>query len=139
MKEQGLSKFTPRLAVLNVMQENGGCHMSADEIYRYLLDHERPMSISTVYRVLFQLEKVGIVRRQNFSIERARFFYQLHDHQHHDHMVCIECRSTREFIDLEIQIRHIEIAKNFGFELTNHKLDLYGICALCSGTQADQI
>ena len=138
LKEQGLSKFKPRLAVLNVMQENSGCHMSADEIYQYLLDHEHPMSISTVYRVLSQLEKVGIVKKQNFSTERAKCFYELHDHQHHDHMVCIECRSIHEFIDLEIETRQIEIAKNFGFELTDHKLNLYGICALCSKTQVNQ-
>ena len=136
LKEQGLSKFTPRLAVLNVMQENSGCHLSADEIYQYLLDHERPMSISTVYRVLTQLEKVGIVKKQNFCTERVKCFYEFDDHQHHDHMVCIECRSIHEFFDLEIETRQIEIAKNFGFELTDHKLNLYGICALCSKTQA---
>ena len=137
LKEHGLSKFKPRLAVLNVMQENSGCHMSADEIYQYLHDHEHPMSISTVYRVLSQLEKVGIVKKQNFCTERVKYFYEFDDHQHHDHMVCIECRSIHEFFDLEIETRQIEIAKNFGFELTDHKLNLYGICALCSKTQAD--
>jgi len=132
LREQGLTETTPRLAVLKAMEMNQSKHMSADDIYRYLFEHDRSLPMSTVYRVLAQFEQVGIVERHSFDAERTKHVYELNDHEHHDHMICIKCRSVHEFVDLEIESRQLEIAKGLGFELTDHSLNMYGVCVACA-------
>lgn len=132
LKEQGLTETTPRLAVLKAMEANKSCHMSADDIYRYLFEQDHLLPMSTVYRVLAQFEQVGIVERHSFDAERTKHVYELNDDEHHDHMICIKCRSVHEFVDSEIESRQVVIAKGLGFELTDHSLNLYGVCAECA-------
>ena len=131
LKEQGLTETTPRLAVLKAMEANQAQHMSADDVYRYLVERDRSLPMSTVYRVLAQFEQAGIVERHSFDAERTKQVYELKDSKHHDHMICIKCRSVHEFLDLQIESRQIEIAEKLGFSLTDHSLNLYGICAGC--------
>ena len=137
LKEQGLTETTPRLAVLKVMEANKSRHMSADDIYRYLFEQDRLLPMSTVYRVLAQFEQVGIVERHSFDAERTKHVYELNDHEHHDHMICIKCRSVHEFVDSEIESRQAVIARDLGFELTDHSLNMYGVCARCTEGDAD--
>ena len=132
LKEQGLTETTPRLAVLKAMEANNSQHLSAEDIYRYLLEHNRSLPMSTVYRVLSQFEQAGIVERHSFDAERTKHVYELNDHEHHDHMICVKCRSVHEFVDSEIESRQMAIAKGLGFELTDHSLNMYGICAGCA-------
>ena len=110
--------------------------MSADDVYRYLLERDRPLPMSTVYRVLAQFEQAGIVERHSFDAERTKQVYELKDSEHHDHMICIKCRSVHEFLDPQIESRQIEIVENLGFSLTDHSLNLYGICAGCDRKDA---
>ena len=132
LKEQGLTETTPRLAVLKAMEANKSQHLSAEDIYRYLLEHNRSLPMSTVYRVLSQFEQAGIIERHSFDAERTKHVYELNDHEHHDHMICVKCRSVHEFVDSEIESRQVVIAKGLGFELTDHSLNLYGVCAECA-------
>ena len=132
LKEQGLTETTPRLAVLKAMEANLNEHMSAEDIYRYLFEQDQAHPMSTVYRVLAQFEQAGIVERHSFDGDRNKQVYELKDPEHHDHMICIECRSVHEFLDPQIESRQIEIAKGLGFELTDHSLNMYGICANCA-------
>ena len=132
LKEQGLTETTPRLAVLKAMEANKSQHLSAEDIYRYLLEHNRSLPMSTVYRVLSQFEQAGIIERHSFDAERTKHVYELNDHEHHDHMICVKCRSVHEFVDSEIESRQMAIAKGLGFELTDHSLNMYGICAGCA-------
>ena len=113
------------------MEANQAQHMSADDVYRYLVERDRSLPISTVYRVLAQFEQAGIVERHSFDAERTKQVYELKDSEHHDHMICIKCRSVHEFLDPQIESRQIEIAEKLGFSLTDHSLNLYGICAGC--------
>ena len=132
LKEQGLTETTPRLAVLKAMEANTNEHMSAEDIYRYLFEQDEALPMSTVYRVLAQFEQAGIVERHSFDADRNKQVYELKDSEHHDHMICIKCRSVHEFLDPHIESRQIEIAKGLGFELTDHSLNMYGICANCA-------
>jgi Fur family ferric uptake transcriptional regulator len=132
LKEQGLTETTPRLAVLKTMEANKSQHLSAEDIYRHLLEHNRSLPMSTVYRVLSQFEQAGIIERHSFDAERTKHVYELNDHEHHDHMICVKCRSVHEFVDSEIESRQMAIAKGLGFELTDHSLNMYGICAKCA-------
>ena len=132
LKEQGLTETTPRLAVLKTMEANLNEHMSAEDIYRYLFEQDQAHPMSTVYRVLAQFEQAGIVERHSFDADRNKQVYELKDSEHHDHMICIKCRSVHEFLDPHIESRQIEIAKGLGFELTDHSLNMYGICANCA-------
>ena len=141
LKEQGLTETTPRLAVLKAMEANTNEHMSAEDIYRYLFEQDQAHPMSTVYRVLAQFEQAGIVERHSFDAERTKYVYELKDPEHHDHMICIKCRSVHEFLDPQIESRQIEIAKNLGFALTDHSLNMYGICFECAeeGTKQGKI
>ena len=132
LKEQGLTETTPRLAVLKAMEANKSQHLSAEDIYRHLLEHNRSLPMSTVYRVLSQFEQAGIIERHSFDAERTKHVYELNDHEHHDHMICVKCRSVHEFVDSELESRQMAIAKGLGFELTDHSLNMYGICAGCA-------
>ena len=132
LKEQGLTETTPRLAVLKTMEANLNEHMSAEDIYRYLFEQDQAHPMSTVYRVLAQFEQAGIVERHSFDADRNKQVYELKDSEHHDHMICIKCRAVLEFLDPHIETRQIEIAKGLGFELTDHSLNMYGICANCA-------
>tara|TARA_B100000700_G_C14815728_1_gene747410 strand:+ start:221 stop:664 length:444 start_codon:yes stop_codon:yes gene_type:complete len=132
LKEQGLTETTPRLAVLQVLEANKSQHLSAEDIYRHLLESNRSIPMSSVYRVLSQFEQAGIIERHSFNGERTKHVYEINDAEHHDHMICIKCRSVHEFVDAEIEARQRDIAKGLGFELTDHSLNLYGICSGCA-------
>jgi Fur family ferric uptake transcriptional regulator len=114
------------------MEANKSQHLSAEDIYRHLLEHNHSLPMSTVYRVLSQFEQAGIIERHSFDAERTKHVYELNDHEHHDHMICVKCRSVHEFVDSEIESRQMAIAKGLGFELTDHSLNMYGICAECA-------
>ena len=129
LKQHGLKATVPRLKILELMESSKVRHFSAEDIYKYLLDDEVELGLATVYRVLTQFESAGIVIRHNF--EEGHSVFELANEEHHDHIVCVRCGKVEEFHDHEIEKRQKLIADSLGFELTDHNLNLYGLCPAC--------
>lgn len=123
LRKAGLKVTLPRLKILEILEQSGMRHMSAEDIYRELLNQGEDIGLATVYRVLTQFEGAGLVSRHNF--EGGHSVFELDDGEHHDHMVCIESGDVVEFINDEIERLQHEIAKEHGYELVGHNLVLY--------------
>jgi Fur family ferric uptake transcriptional regulator len=123
LKKAGLKATGPRLRILEVLQEGGGQHLSAEEIYRRLTGSGEEVGLATVYRVLTQFEQAGLVVRHNFASGHSVF--ELDAGEHHDHMVCLETGEVTEFTNEEIESLQAEIARKHGYELVSHSLVLY--------------
>ena len=134
LKKAGLKATVPRLRILAVLEDNRDGHMSAEDVYRALLDAGEDVGLATVYRVLTQFEAAGLVRRLNF--EEGRSVFELESGEHHDHMVCIDCGTVAEFVDDVIERRQREVAEKHGFAIDDHSLVLYGRCSKCHGRGA---
>lgn len=129
LKKAGLKITLPRLKILELMEKNEDRHLSAEDIYRLLLESGDDIGLATVYRVLTQFEEAGLVIRHNFAGDQAVF--ELDSGKHHDHLVCVKCKNVEEFSDSEIEKRQQQIAKHAGFTITDHSLNIYGICQHC--------
>ena len=129
LKEAGLKVTLPRIKILSVLESSEQRHLSAEDVYKALLDVGEDVSVATVYRVLTQFEQAGLVIRHNF--EGGHSVFELDDDAHHDHMVCIVCGDVVEFCDEIIEKRQKEIAKKHGFTIEQHNLNLYGTCSPC--------
>lgn len=129
LKKAGLKVTLPRMKILNILEEVRG-HMSAEDIYRRLLASGEEIALATVYRVLTQSEEAGLVERHNFEGDSCVF--ELKQDEHHDHLVCVRCGKVEEFFDEVIEERQRAIAKRFKFVMTDHSLNVYGICKHCS-------
>jgi Fur family transcriptional regulator, ferric uptake regulator len=126
LKDSGLKATLPRLKVLEVFQKGTQRHMSAEDVFKALLDEGTDIGLATVYRVLTQFEQAGLLTRSQFDSERA--VYELNEGSHHDHLVCMDCGRVEEFYDAEIERRQAAVAKAKGFEIAEHALSLYGHC-----------
>ena len=126
LEQAGLKTTQPRLKVLNVLETSEIRHMTAEDVYKQLLQSEQEVGLATVYRILTQFETAGLVIRHNF--EGGRALYELHDGAHHDHMVCVECGKVFEFVDRTIEQRQRNVAAKAGFVMEDHSLLLYGVC-----------
>ncbi len=126
LKSTGLKATLPRLKVLEIFQKGAQRHMSAEDVFRVLLEERSDVGLATVYRVLTQFEQAGILTRSNF--EGGKAVYELNEGQHHDHLVCLDCGKVEEFYDAEIENRQNAIAKTRGFALAEHALSLYAHC-----------
>lgn len=126
LKKAGLKTTLPRLKILQILEEGGVRHMTAEDVYRKLLDLDEEIGLATVYRVLTQFEDAGLVIRHNF--EGGRSVFELNDEGHHDHLVCMECGEVFEFYDKTIEERQRKVAEESGFVLDNHALYMYGVC-----------
>ena len=129
LKKAGLKVTTPRLKILEIMEHTDAHHMSAEDIYRTLLEGGDDIGLATVYRVLTQFEEAGLVIRHHF--EGGQSVFELDNGKHHDHLVCIRCGKVEEFVDQEIEKRQREIAKKVGYTITDHSLNIYGECPNC--------
>ncbi len=116
----------PRLKILEILAVNSAHHMSAEDVYRRLLESNEDIGLATVYRVLTQFESAGLVTRHHF--EGGTAVFELDQGEHHDHIVCEDCGRVEEFADAGIEDRQREIAARHGFELTDHALTLRGRC-----------
>ncbi len=119
----------PRLKILQILEESQEHHFSAEEIYRKLIDAGEDIGLATVYRVLTQFEEAGLVMRHHF--ESGQSVFEMDNGKHHDHLVCVKCGRVEEFVDQTIEKRQEEIAKNAGYLITDHSLNIYGICKRC--------
>lgn len=126
LKSTGLKATIPRLKILEVFQRSGQRHMSAEDVYRILLQERSDVGLATVYRVLTQFEQASILTRSQF--EGGKSVYELDQGQHHDHIVCLNCGQVEEFYDPEIEQRQQAVAKLKGFTITDHSLSLYATC-----------
>jgi len=123
LKKAGLKATLPRLRILEIMEGSGDRHLSAEDVYRALLDAGEDVGLATVYRVLTQFESAGIVERHNFDGTHAVF--EMARGPHHDHMVCLDTGDVIEFFDDQIEQRQRAVAAAHGFELQDHSLILY--------------
>lgn len=123
LRDAGLKVTSPRLKVLEILEKSNERHLSAEGIYRLLLDSGDELGLATVYRVLTQFEQAGLVARHNF--EGGTAVFELTDKSHHDHMVCLETGDVIEFCDDRIEQLQHDIAEKHGYVLEDHSLVLY--------------
>ncbi len=126
LRNIGLKATLPRLKVLELFQTSTQRHMSAEDVYKLLLNENAEIGLATVYRVLTQFEQAGLLMRHHFESGKAVF--ELNEGSHHDHLVCLQCGKVEEFYDPEIEKRQIKIAKDRGFNIHDHSLYLYADC-----------
>ncbi len=123
LKKAGLKATLPRLRILEILERNSEHHLSAEDVYRALLDAGEDVGLATIYRVLTQFEAAGIVARHNFDGSHSVF--EMARGSHHDHMVCMDSGQVVEFFDEEIERRQREIVAAHGFDLVDHSLVLF--------------
>jgi len=123
LKKLGLKATTPRMKVLELLEASAQRHLSAEDIYRGLIESGEDVGLATVYRVLTQFENAGLVTRRNF--EGGHSVFELDSGLHHDHMVCLETGKVIEFVSEEIERLQQEIAARHGYELIEHSLVLH--------------
>lgn len=123
LKNAGLKVTAPRLKILRLLEESAEHHFGAEDIYRTLNDSGEEIGLATVYRVLAQFERAGLVTRHNF--EGGRAVFELNDGKHHDHMVCLETGKVIEFVSGDIEELQRGIAEAHGYELVDHSFVLF--------------
>ena len=126
LRRAGLKITVPRLKILEILASSQPRHMSAEDVYRRLLDSNEDIGLATVYRVLTQFESAGLVTRHHF--EGGTAVFELNEGEHHDHIVCTDCGRVEEFTDDSIEEKQREIAARLGFEISDHSLTLHGRC-----------
>ena len=123
LKKAGLKVTHPRKRILDILEIERNGHLTADDIYRKLVDSGEEIGLATVYRVLSQFESAGLVEKHKF--ESGQAYYELDSGQHHDHMVCVETGNVIEFISPEIEAAQKKIAEKHGYEIQDHSLVIY--------------
>jgi Fur family ferric uptake transcriptional regulator len=126
LKNAGLKATLPRLKIINLFEQSSVRHLTAEDVYRKLLAEGLDVGLATVYRVLTQFEQAGLLVRHHFETGKAVF--ELNQGGHHDHLVCLQCGRVEEFFDAEIEKRQTKIARERGFEISEHALYLYAEC-----------
>ena len=126
LKSTGLKATLPRLKILDVFHKGDQRHMTAEDVFRVLLEERSDIGLATVYRVLTQFEQAGLLVRHHF--EGGKAVYELNEGTHHDHLVCLQCGRVEEFYDPEIEKRQQKVAKDRGFQIHVHSLHLYADC-----------
>ncbi|MCK4743299.1 MAG: ferric iron uptake transcriptional regulator [Sulfuriflexus sp.] len=129
IKKAGLKVTLPRIKILDIMEKSETRHLSAEDVYKHLLEEGEEVGLATVYRVLTQFESAGLVSRHHF--DEGHSVFELNQGHHHDHIVCVKCGKVEEFIDETIEQRQKDIAAKAGFEITDHCLYIYGVCGTC--------
>jgi Fur family ferric uptake transcriptional regulator len=123
LRKAGLKVTHPRMRILEILEASDGKHMTAEDIYRRLLDHHDDIGLATVYRVLTQFEAAGLVAKHNF--EGGQAVYEIERGKHHDHMVDVDSGKVIEFVSEEIERLQREVADKHGYVIEDHSLVLY--------------
>ncbi len=126
LKTIGLKATLPRLRILELFEKSSVRHLSAEDVYKMLSKDGTDTGLATVYRVLTQFEQAGLLIRHHFETGKAVF--ELNQGGHHDHLVCMQCGHVEEFFDAEIEKRQDKVAKDRGFKIHDHSLQLYADC-----------
>ncbi len=127
LKRAGLKATVPRRRILEILETSGTHHLSAEDVYRELLEAGDDVGLATIYRVLTQFESAGLVSRHHFESGHAVF--ELERGHHHDHVICVQCGKVEEFFDQAIENRQKSIVEKMGFEIQDHSLVIYGNCS----------
>jgi Fur family ferric uptake transcriptional regulator len=135
LKKAGLKATLPRIKILHMLEQSKARHLSAEDVYKALLDSGEDVGLATVYRVLTQFEAAGLVTRHHF--ESGHSVFEVNEGKHHDHMLCVKCGRIEEFVDEIIEERQRAIAKKAGYAMTDHSLYIYGICKNCLQGRAE--
>ena len=123
LRQAGLKVTLPRIKVLEILKGAKGQHMSAEDVYKTLLEANEDIGLATIYRVLTQFESAGLVEKHHFDGSHSVF--ELNRPEHHDHMVCVETGKVTEFVDEAIEKLQHEIAERHGYEIVSHDLVFY--------------
>jgi len=123
LKKAGLKVTVPRLKILEILEKADPHHLSAEDVYRRLVESDESIGLATVYRVLTQFESAGLVARHNFDDGHA--VYELASDEHHDHMVDLDSGRVLEFFDERIEKLQRDVAEEHGFDLVDHTMVLY--------------
>ena len=126
LKKAGLKATLPRLKILGILEAAKVRHMTAEDVYKALLEAGEEVGLATVYRVLTQFEGAGLVIRHHF--EGGRSVFEINEGAHHDHMVCVECGKVFEFYDPAIEERQRKVAEKADFSVDEHSLYMFGTC-----------
>jgi Fur family transcriptional regulator, ferric uptake regulator len=129
LKKAGLKATLPRLKILKFLEASQVRHMSAEDVYKALLENGDEVGLATIYRVLTQFEAAGLVTRHHF--DEGHSMFELNQGSHHDHILCVKCGRVDEFMDPVIEEQQHKIAEAKGYEMTDHALYIYGICPNC--------
>ena len=129
LRKAGLKVTLPRVKILQILESSETKHLSAEDVYKALIEADEDVGLATVYRVLTQFETAGLVIRHHF--EGGHSVFELDSVDHHDHLVCNKCGQVEEFFDEVIEEQQEKIATKFGFKITDHSLYPYGLCANC--------
>jgi Fur family ferric uptake transcriptional regulator len=127
IRQAGLKVTLPRVKILEILEKSEQKHLSAEDVYRVLLENGEEIGLATVYRVLTQFESAGLVQRHNF--EGGHSVFELDRGSHHDHIVCLDCGHVEEFFDETIEECQHKMAGKLGFELADHSMVLYAHCS----------
>lgn len=140
LRNAGLKVTLPRVKVLEILHSHQAGeeheHLTAEDIYRELIDSGSQIGLATVYRVLSQFEEAGLVHRHHFEGGQAMF--ELAEGKHHDHIVCVQCGKIEEFVDDVIEDRQQKIANQRDFDLRDHSLVLYANCLRCDKDEQEK-
>jgi len=123
LRKAGLKVTLPRVKILQILEAADEPHMSAEDVYKALIDADEDVGLATVYRVLTQFETAGLVERHNF--DGGHSVFELVRGEHHDHMVCVKTGKVIEFMNEEIERLQHQIAEEYGYDLVEHNLVLY--------------
>ncbi len=126
LRKAGLKVTLPRMKILEILERSTQQHLSAEDLYRILLDSDEEIGLATIYRVLTQFEGAGLVMRHHF--EGGQAVFELDRGKHHDHLICIKCGKIVEFVNSSIEEQQTKIAEDAGFKITDHSLIIYGEC-----------
>lgn len=129
LRKAGLKVTLPRMKILDILEASPNRHQSAEDVYKALLASGEDIGLATVYRVLTQFETAGLVRRHHF--EGGHSVFELNEGAHHDHILCVKCGRVDEFVNDTIEQQQRAIARELGYEMTDHCLYMYGICPDC--------
>ena len=126
IRKAGLKVTLPRVKILEILESSNSRHMTAEDVYRALLERGEEIGLATVYRVLTQFVNAGLAEKHHF--EGGQAVFELDRGRHHDHIVCAQCGRVEEFVDETIEKCQRDIAAKQGFEITDHSLIIYGRC-----------
>lgn len=134
LRRAGLKVTLPRVKILEILEHCAERHVTAEDVYKHLLDAGEDIGLATVYRVLTQFETAGLVARHHF--ESGHSVFELNQGDHHDHILCVRCGRVDEFVNDTIERLQTEIADKAGYRMTDHCLYIYGVCSDCQDEES---
>ena len=136
IRKAGLKVTLPRVKILEILESSDARHMTAEDVYKELLERGEEIGLATVYRVLTQFVAAGLAEKHHF--EGGQAVFELDRGNHHDHIVCEQCGRVEEFVDETIEQAQRQIAEKKGFEIGDHSLIIYGRCTRENCPHLDQ-